>query len=531
MCVRLRASVAERGAASGRRRADAPVDHRPHDGPQVLALGGQRVLEARRMLAVAARLDDALVARRFRRSARMLVGMPSGESSEFREARLAAHQVADDEQRPAIAQHVERARDRAAGTPHRRPPASGGSRERRRPMSRTVTRRASHLQIASHCRYHARMTSVCAWRRALVVGAAALDRSPPLPASAQGAPPPTVRADRVTEPIRLDGRLDERDLRDHARRSPTSSSRSRTRASRPPRRPRRGCSSTTTTSTSRRAARNRIPSGGSPTRCGATRRSCGRTTQFAVLFDTFHDRRNGYIFYANAIGGLADRQITDEGPPNVDWNTVWDVKTGRFDGGWTIEMAIPFKSLRYQPGRDQTWGINLRRVVRWKNEWSYLAQVPRALTTFRGILKVSSAGTLVGLQVPSGGRNLELKPYALAGVSTDRTVTPPLSQRPDRPHRRRSEVRHHAEPDRRPHRQHRLRAGRGRRAAGQPDPLQPVLSREARLLSRGPRHVRVRGPRQRGPRRGRRRHAVPVLQPAHRPRSVARDPAARRRPR
>jgi hypothetical protein len=149
---------------------------------------------------------------------------------------------------------------------------------------------------------------------------------------------------------------------------------------------------------------------------------------FAVLFDTFHDRRNGYLFYANPIGGLADSQITDEGPPNVDWNTVWTVKTGRFDGGWTIEMAIPFKSLRYQPGRAQTWGINLRRVVRWKNEWSYLAQVPRALTTFRGILKVSSAATLVGLEAPSGSRNVELKPFALAGVTTDNTATPPLAR-------------------------------------------------------------------------------------------------------
>ena len=65
--------------------------------------------------------------------------------------------------------------------------------------------------------------------------------------------------------------------------------------------------------------------------------------------------------------------------------------------------------------------------MRWKNEWSYLAQVPRALTTFRGVLKISSAGTLEGLQVPSGSRNLEVKPYALAGVSTDRTVTPMLS--------------------------------------------------------------------------------------------------------
>jgi hypothetical protein len=147
---------------------------------------------------------------------------------------------------------------------------------------------------------------------------------------------------------------------------------------------------------------------------------------FGVLFDTFHDKRNGYIFYANAIGGLADSQVTDEGPPNADWNTVWDVRTADFEGGWTIEMAIPFKSLRYQPGTDQVWGVNLRRVVRWKNEWSYLAQVPRALTTFRGLLKVSSAGNLEGLQVPSGRANLEVKPFALAGLSTDNTVTPPV---------------------------------------------------------------------------------------------------------
>jgi hypothetical protein len=145
---------------------------------------------------------------------------------------------------------------------------------------------------------------------------------------------------------------------------------------------------------------------------------------FGVMFDTFHDQRNGYIFYANAIGGFADSQVTDEGPPNTDWNTVWDVRTANFDGGWTIEMAIPFKSLRYQPGTDQVWGVNLRRVVRWKNEWSYLAQVPRALTTFRGLLKISSAGTLEGLQVPSGRANLELKPFALAGVSSDNTVSP-----------------------------------------------------------------------------------------------------------
>jgi hypothetical protein len=153
---------------------------------------------------------------------------------------------------------------------------------------------------------------------------------------------------------------------------------------------------------------------------------------FGVLFDTFHDRRNGFFFYANPIGGLADSQITDENPPNTDWNTVWEVKTGRFEGGWTIEMAIPFKSLRYKPGRQQTWGINLRRVVRWKNEWSHLTPIPRALTTFRGILRISAAATLVGLEAPSGSRSLELKPYGIAGLTTDRTASPPTVNDPSR---------------------------------------------------------------------------------------------------
>ncbi len=151
---------------------------------------------------------------------------------------------------------------------------------------------------------------------------------------------------------------------------------------------------------------------------------------FAVMFDTYHDRRNGYIFSANPIGGLADSQVTDESPPNVDWNTIWTVETSRFEGGWTIEMAIPFKSLRYAPGLDQVWGVNLRRTVRWKNEWTYLTQIPRALTTFRGILKISSAATLVGLQAPPATRNLELKPYAVSDLTTDNTANPALTNDP-----------------------------------------------------------------------------------------------------
>jgi hypothetical protein len=65
-----------------------------------------------------------------------------------------------------------------------------------------------------------------------------------------------------------------------------------------------------------------------------------------VMFDTFYDRRSGFLFYSNPIGARADHSVVDEGGSNTDWNPVWESKTGRFDGGWTIEMAIPFKSLR-----------------------------------------------------------------------------------------------------------------------------------------------------------------------------------------
>jgi hypothetical protein len=54
---------------------------------------------------------------------------------------------------------------------------------------------------------------------------------------------------------------------------------------------------------------------------------------FAVLLDTYHDRRNAFLFYANPIGGFSDQQITDENPPNVDWNTIWVVKTAPTAGG------------------------------------------------------------------------------------------------------------------------------------------------------------------------------------------------------
>ena len=145
---------------------------------------------------------------------------------------------------------------------------------------------------------------------------------------------------------------------------------------------------------------------------------------FWVVFDTFHDRRNGVAFFTNALGGLGDFAITNEGNPNSDWNPVWDVRTGRFEGGWTVEMEIPFKSLRYRPGPVQVWGVQLRRTIRRKNELVFLTPMPISVGR-TGIFRVSQAATLVGLEVPAGGNILEIKPYGIAGLTTDLAASPP----------------------------------------------------------------------------------------------------------
>jgi hypothetical protein len=87
-------------------------------------------------------------------------------------------------------------------------------------------------------------------------------------------------------------------------------------------------------------------------------------------------------------------------------------------------MAIPFKSLRYRPGPTQVWGVQLRRNIRRKNESAFLTPVPIAAGR-RGIYRFSDAATLVGLEVPEAGNTLDVKPYAIAGLTTDVNASPP----------------------------------------------------------------------------------------------------------
>ena len=141
------------------------------------------------------------------------------------------------------------------------------------------------------------------------------------------------------------------------------------------------------------------------------------------MLDTFYDRRNGGNFGVNPIGGRVDGELTDERNVNMDWNPIWEVETGRFEGGWTFEAAFPFKSLRYRPGRAQVWGFNLKRNVQWKNERSFLVPIPAARGK-GGIMMVSLAATIVGLEVPEQSLSLEVKPYAITDLTSDRTTSP-----------------------------------------------------------------------------------------------------------
>ena len=151
-----------------------------------------------------------------------------------------------------------------------------------------------------------------------------------------------------------------------------------------------------------------------------------RDDNFAWSFDTFYDRRNGILFEVSAVGGRLDAQLTNESQPNLDWNPVWDVSVGRMEGGWVMEAALPFKSLRYRGEGPQVWGFQARRVNRWKNESSYLTPLSAA-QGLRGHFRTSLAATVVGLEAPPASRLFEVKPYAIGDLTTSPVATPPVS--------------------------------------------------------------------------------------------------------
>ena len=156
---------------------------------------------------------------------------------------------------------------------------------------------------------------------------------------------------------------------------------------------------------------------------------------FQMVLDTFSDQQNGFVLGTTPAGQEYDGQVINEGGSrslfggaggggfsrgsgggfNLNWDGAWQVRTAISEVGWSAEFAIPFRTIRYPPRADQSWGVNFQRNVRRRNETAYWAPVPRQYNLYR----VSIAGQLAGVNVPIGAtRNLQLTPYVIGEVVT-----------------------------------------------------------------------------------------------------------------
>lgn len=134
---------------------------------------------------------------------------------------------------------------------------------------------------------------------------------------------------------------------------------------------------------------------------------------FEVVLDTFHDRRSGYLFRINPLGTQYDATFTGEGQTvNSNWDEKWDVKTRVTGQGWSAEISIPFKSLRFLGGDSTTWGVNFHRTIKRKNEDVFWTAHNRSYR----FMEVSRAGQLVGLSEIQGF-TARIKPYFTSGAS------------------------------------------------------------------------------------------------------------------
>ena len=162
------------------------------------------------------------------------------------------------------------------------------------------------------------------------------------------------------------------------------------------------------------------------------------TDSVQLLIDAYNDGQNAFVFGTSPTGIEFDAQITKAGQTrgsgggparagvgggaqragaaafNLNWDAVWTVRSQVTDRGWESEIAIPFRTLRYKPGTDQTWGLNISRNIRRRNELSFWSPVSRAFE----FSQVELAGQLNGLEAKRH-RNIKLLPYVLGGLSQD----------------------------------------------------------------------------------------------------------------
>jgi hypothetical protein len=159
------------------------------------------------------------------------------------------------------------------------------------------------------------------------------------------------------------------------------------------------------------------------------------TDAFWMVFDTFQDRQNGFVFGTNPSGLEFDAQVATEGQGgggsrgragsrragsgsggglNKNWDANWEVATLINEKGWFAEFRIPFGTLRFRQTPVQQWGVNFARNIRRKNEQDFWSRVPRQWDLYR----LTFAGDLFGLEVEPP-TNFKFTPYVIGSIQRD----------------------------------------------------------------------------------------------------------------
>ena len=133
-----------------------------------------------------------------------------------------------------------------------------------------------------------------------------------------------------------------------------------------------------------------------------------------IYLDTYHDHRNFYYFSTNSLGTRRDGIVTDARSYNTAWNGIWQVRTQVTDQGWTAEFRIPFSTLRFGGDQPMTWGLQLSRAIRRKQESDYWAPIPRWLGG-RATWRAERFGQLIGIRTDAAYAKWEAEPYVLGG--------------------------------------------------------------------------------------------------------------------
>ena len=199
-----------------------------------------------------------------------------------------------------------------------------------------------------------------------------------------------------------------------------------------------------------------------------------------IGLDTYLDQRNAYLFEMNALGTQDDATITDEGMTldSFSWDAVFRSETAIDDEGWSMEVSIPFRQLRFPKGDELSFGLMLSRMINRKNErvmWPRIGlEFGGSMGSFGALSAVSQYGMLHGLKGIRRGRNIEIKTLRdfRASDNPHRLHAGKDRERLHRRFRRGFQVRDFIESDAGSHGQYRFCAGRIRQRSNQSDAIQ-----------------------------------------------------------